>query len=160
MGEGVVFAGILVALAAPFWPGGAAPRGAAIFVPAFPSAPCEPNQGRKVFTVGQRSVPGISASQVLRPWAHWMPQCPPPTRGPAGHTAPLPHTSANCPEDLLLPEEPPAWLWAAFLPRGLLTSADLACWRALTVCVTGVSCFVSRPCRQRLWKLTPGCSKE
>lgn len=41
-GDGVVFAGILVALAGPFWPGGAAPRGVAIFVPGFVSAPCEP----------------------------------------------------------------------------------------------------------------------
>lgn len=38
---GVVFAGIRVALAGPFWPGGAAPRGVAIFVPDLPSAPCK-----------------------------------------------------------------------------------------------------------------------
>ena len=52
-GEGVVFAGILVALAWPFWPGGAAPRGVAIFVPALPSAPCEPKHGTVVFTIGE-----------------------------------------------------------------------------------------------------------
>lgn len=48
-GDGVVFAGILVALAGPFWPGGAAPRGVAIFVPVLASAPCKPKHGRGVF---------------------------------------------------------------------------------------------------------------
>lgn len=51
MGDGVVFAGILVALAGPFWPGGAAPRGVAIFVPVLASAPWKPKQGRVVFTI-------------------------------------------------------------------------------------------------------------
>lgn len=48
-GDGVVFAGILVALAGPFWPGGAAPRGVAIFVPVLVSAPCKPKHGRGGF---------------------------------------------------------------------------------------------------------------
>lgn len=52
-GDGVVFAGILVALAGPFWPGGAAPRGVAIFVPVLVSAPCKPKQGRVVFATGK-----------------------------------------------------------------------------------------------------------
>lgn len=51
-GEGVVFAGILVALAWPFWPGGAAPRGVAIFVPVL-SAPCKQKHRRVVFTIGK-----------------------------------------------------------------------------------------------------------
>lgn len=50
-GDGVVFAGILVALAGPFWPGGAAPRGVAILVPVLVSAPCKPKHGSVVFTV-------------------------------------------------------------------------------------------------------------
>lgn len=52
-GDGVVFAGILVALAGPFWPGGAAPRGVAILVPVLVSAPCKPKHGRVVFTTGK-----------------------------------------------------------------------------------------------------------
>lgn len=43
------FAGIRVALAWPFWPGGAAPRGVAIFVPGLPSAPCKPMHSRVFF---------------------------------------------------------------------------------------------------------------
>lgn len=57
-GLGVVLAGILVALDVPFWPGGAAPRGVAIFVPVFPSAPCKPNQGERFSSVTKgRSTP-------------------------------------------------------------------------------------------------------
>lgn len=52
-GDGVVFAGILVALAGPFWPGGATPRGVAILVPVLVSAPCKSKHGSVVFTVGK-----------------------------------------------------------------------------------------------------------